>query len=179
VIGHRHSLAIKARLLFEPGVVVTAVNVLRRARRVGMPKAPVSRVERVVLTSDMTRPIREALTFASSLGAACTAVHIDVDPEQRERLERHWATAGYDMYLDIVESPFRGIVDPLVAYLHERRRLALPGTLIDVVIPEFVVAGRITQVLHNQTGLAIKAALSREPGIAITSVPFHLGREDA
>jgi hypothetical protein len=42
------------------------------------------------------------------------------------------------------------------------------------VIPEFVVPGRITQLLHNQTGLAIKGILAGEPGIAVTSVPFHL-----
>jgi hypothetical protein len=32
----------------------------------------------------------------------------------------------------------------------------------------------VTQLLHNQTGLAIKAVLAAEPGIAVTSVPFHL-----
>ncbi|MBA2336540.1 MAG: hypothetical protein H0V96_02075 [Acidimicrobiia bacterium] len=37
------------------------------------------------------------------------------------------------------------------------------------------VPGRITQVLHNQTGLAVKAVLAPEPGVAVTSVPFHLG----
>jgi hypothetical protein len=42
------------------------------------------------------------------------------------------------------------------------------------LIPEFVVPGRITQLLHNQTGLAIKAILAAEAGIAVSSVPFHL-----
>lgn len=62
----------------------------------------------------------------------------------------------------------------MVEYLRERRRTALPGTLICAVIPEFVVPGRITQILHNQTGLAIKGILAAEVGIAVTSVPFHL-----
>jgi hypothetical protein len=61
-----------------------------------------------------------------------------------------------------------------VRYLRERRRLATPGTLISAVIPEFVVPGRVTQLLHNQTGLAIKGTLAAEAGIAVTSVPFHL-----
>jgi hypothetical protein len=62
-----------------------------------------------------------------------------------------------------------------VRYLRVRRRAAAPGTLISVLIPEFIVPGRIAQFLHNQTGLAIKGALAGEPGIALTSVPFHLG----
>jgi len=172
--AHRHSFAIKSRLLFEPGVVVTDLNVLRRSRRSRLRSIPVSRIEQVVLISDMTRPIREALTYAQSLGRSVTAVHIDVDTAQRERLEQQWREAGYEFDLEVVASPFRSIVDPLVTYLRERRRTATPGTLIAAVIPEFVVPGRITQLLHNQTGLAIKGVLAAEPGIAVTSVPFHL-----
>ena len=63
---------------------------------------------------------------------------------------------------------------PLVAYVRDRKRLGLPGTLVNVVIPEFIVPGRVTQALHNQTGLAVKAVLAPEPGVAVTSVPFHL-----
>jgi hypothetical protein len=171
---HRHSLAIKSRLLFEPDVVVTDLNVLRRPRRSRLPQVPISRVEQVVLISDMTRPIREALTYAQTLGPPVTAVHIDVDAEQRTRLEGQWDAAGFDLPLVVIASEFRSIVDPLVAYLRQRRRLASPGTLISAVIPEFVVPGRVTQLLHNQTGLAIKGLLAGEPGIAVTSVPFHL-----
>jgi len=171
---HPHSLAIKARLLFEPHVVVTDLNVLKRPRRSRLPRVSISHVEQVVLISDMTRPIREALTYAQGLGTPTTAIHIDVDSAQRERVEHHWRAAGYEFPLEIVASPFREIVDPLVDYLRERRRKALPGTLICAVIPEFVVPGRITQILHNQTGLAIKGILAAEVGIAVTSVPFHL-----
>jgi amino acid transporter len=172
---HRHSLAIRLRLLFEPRVVVTDLNVLRRSRRSRLVRIPTRRVEQVVLVSDLTRPIREALAYAQRLGPPVTAVHIDVDPEQRNRLERDWRNSGVMMRLEVLDSPYRGIVGPLVRYLRVRRRAAAPGTLISVLIPEFIVPGRITQLLHNQTGLAIKRALAGEPGIALTSVPFHLG----
>ena len=172
--AHRHSLGIKSRLLFERDVVVTDLNVLRRSRHRRLTPVPVSRVEQVVLVSDMTRPIREALTYAQRLGPSVTALHLDVDSAQRDRLERQWAEAGYEFPLVVIPSDFRSIVDPLVQYLRQQRRAAAPGTLISAVIPEFVVPGRITQLLHNQTGLAIKGILAGEPGIAVTSVPFHL-----
>jgi len=63
-LSHRHSLAIKARLLLEPGVVVTDLNVLRRSLRTALAPVPINRVEQVVLISDLTRPIREALSYA-------------------------------------------------------------------------------------------------------------------
>lgn len=173
-LAHRTSLAIKARLLFEPGVVVTDLNVLARSRRSRLPAVPLGRIEQVVVVADLTRPTREAVAYAQGLGVATRAVHIDVDDEQRSRLEGHWSRSGIDIELDVVPSPYRAIVDPLVGYLRERRRTAPPGTLINVVIPEFIVPGRVTQLLHNQTGLAIKGALAGEAGIAVTSVPFHL-----
>jgi hypothetical protein len=180
--AHRHSLAIKSRLLFEPGVVVTDLNVMRRSRRSKLLSVPIGRIEQIVLISDMTRPIREALTYAQSLGSPVTAVHIDVDPTQRDKLRQQWELAGYDLPLVILTSPYRNIIEPLVTYLRERRRTAAPGTLISAIIPEFVVPGRFTQLLHNQTGLAIKGVLAGEAGIAVTSVPFHLrprnGRHD-
>jgi hypothetical protein len=175
--AHRHSLAIKSRLLFEHGVVVTDLNVLRRSRRSRMTQVPISRIEQVVLVSDMTRPIREALSYAQRLGPRVTAVHLDVDATQREQLQRQWEESGYEFPLVVIPSPYRSIVEPMVEYLRERRRTAIPGTLISAIIPEFIVPGRITQLLHNQTGLAIKGVLASEPGIAVTSVPFHLSTD--
>lgn len=171
---HRHSLVIKFRFLFSSRVVVTDVTHFRRRRRSGLVPVPLRQVELVVLVSDLTRPVREALMYAQSLGPPVHAVHVDVEDLQRERVLKDWAKAEMDMPLEMLQSPYRGIVDPLIEYLRERRRVALPGTLINVVIPEFIVEGRITQMLHNQTGLAIKGVLAREPGIAVTSVPFHL-----
>ncbi len=125
--AHRHSLAIKSRLLFEPGVVVTDLNVPVRSRRSKLPRVPTRKIEQVVLVSDMTRPIREALTYAQSLGPPVTAIHIDVDEAQRDRLERQWVEAGYELPLVVISSPYRSIVSPLVRYLRDRRRAASPG----------------------------------------------------
>jgi hypothetical protein len=43
-----------------------------------------------------------------------------------------------------------------------------------VVIPEFIVPGWLAQFLHNQTAFAIKATLLFEPGVSVSSVPWHL-----
>jgi hypothetical protein len=155
-------------------VAVTDLTLLRRLRRRGITPVPLQRLETVVLISDLTRPVREALAYAVGLGTPVSAVHVDVEEGQRDRILRDWSESRFDMPLDVVPSPYRAIVEPLVTYLRDRRRRALPGTIINVVIPEFVVPGRIAQLLHNQTGLAIKGMLAPEPGIAVTSVPFHL-----
>jgi len=47
-----------------------------------------------------------------------------------------------------------------------------PDDLITVVIPEFVVTKWYTQVLHNQTALALKGRLLFRPHTVVTSVPI-------
>lgn len=173
-ITHRHSLAIKARLLLEPGVVVTEVNVPPRSRHSRLPEVPINRLEIDVLVTDLTRPIRTALAYARRTTAPTVAVHIDIEDSQSERIRDEWQGLDDSPVLEFVPSPYREIVDPVTAYIREHRRRSLPGTIVNVIIPEFIVPGRVAHFLHNQTGLALKAALAREPGIAVTSVPFHL-----
>lgn len=176
---HRHGLAIKARLLFERNVVVTDFTLLRRGRRAPSVPATLVRSECVVLISDLTRPIREAVSYAAGLGLPLRAVHIAVEARQTERVLRDVSVLGPEIPFDLVRSPFRGIVDPLKEYLHELCARSPAGTVINVVLPEFIVPGRWTQFLHNQTALAIKAALAPEQGIVVTSVPFHLSPRPA
>lgn len=47
---------------------------------------------------------------------------------------------------------------------------------VTVLIPEFVVDKWYTNILHNQSALALKAALLGRRGTVVTSVPYHLGR---
>ncbi len=173
---HRHLLAIKTRLLFEPRAIVTDVTQLPSRRRRGITPAPLRRIEHLVLVSDLTRPIREAIDYSTSLGNPVRCVHIDVDDIQRDRLVAAWAEDRIPLPLEVVPSPYRSIAEPLVGHVREVRRNCLPGTLVNVIIPEFIVEGRLSQLLHNQTGLSIKGVLAPEPGVAVTSVPFHLAR---
>ena len=46
-----------------------------------------------------------------------------------------------------------------------------PDDIITVVIPEVVVTTWYTNVLHNQSALALKARLLYRPNTVVTSVP--------
>jgi hypothetical protein len=56
-----------------------------------------------------------------------------------------------------------------------RRHTARDGTVVTVMLPEVVVSHRWEQVLHCQSALLFKRLLLFEPGVVVTSVPFHLG----
>ncbi|HJU82125.1 MAG TPA: APC family permease [Acidimicrobiia bacterium] len=179
IFTHPHSLILKALLLFEPGVVVTDLTVVQNRRAHQLQQANISRHVLVVTVSEVTRPTLDALEYAKQLrpdGLHC--VHVDVDEQQRERVEAAWREHHLEPELEIVESPYRGITRPLMRYVRRRRRDEPPGTLINVLLPEFIVSGRLGQLLHNQTGLAIKGIFAAEPDVAVTSVPFHLPTAD-
>ena len=117
VLSHPNLLLLKARLLFEPGIAVTDLTSFKRRRRSGLPQVPMRRVELVVLVSDLTRPIRDAIAYAESLGPPVRTVHIDVDDTQRDKVVDQWATAGYPYELELVPSPYREVTSPLVGYV--------------------------------------------------------------
>jgi hypothetical protein len=77
--------------------------------------------------------------------------------------------------LTIVESPYRSLVGPLLAYI-DAMHAQHPGKVLTVILPEMVQAHWWEQVLHNQTALRLKAALLFRPGVVVADVPYHLRR---
>ena len=174
VFSHPHSLLLKALLVFEPGVAVTDLTMVK-SRRSSAAQTAITRHVVVLTVSEVTRPTLEALEYARQLRPdRLHCVHIEVDEQQRERVQGAWLKTGLTEELEVISSPYRGITRPLVRYVRRRRRDEPTGTLINVMLPEFIVPGRLGQLLHNQTGLAIKGAFAAEPEVAVTSVPFHL-----
>ncbi|MCL6647685.1 MAG: APC family permease [Chloroflexi bacterium] len=135
----------------------------------------------VIPIAKLNVPALQAIAFARATAGdgTVTAVHITDDPAAAEQLREQWARAGFDdAELVIIESPFRSLTRPFLAYLDALRE-AYPTDQVIVVLPEFVPAHWWEHLLHNQTALRLRAALFFEPGIIVTSIPYHLGREGA
>ena len=78
-----------------------------------------------------------------------------------------------DIQLLIIESPYRSLIRPMLAYMDTIRERH-PGDTLTLVLPEFLVAHWWEYILHNQTAFRLKAALLFRPGIVVTDVPQHL-----
>ena len=76
--------------------------------------------------------------------------------------------------LTVLESPWRSLVEPVIEYLRTVRAERHLDT-VTVVIPEFATARWWHKLLHNQSGLMLKFALMREPGVVVINVRYHLG----
>jgi amino acid transporter len=133
----------------------------------------------VVPVSGMHRGTLAALRFARSLSKDVAAVLIDVEPNVTGRVREKWATWGHGIPLVVLDSPYRSIIAPLLAYLDQvDGREPERGPAV-VVLPEFVPARWWHHLLHNQTALMIKAVLTYRPGRnregrIIIDVPYYL-----
>jgi amino acid transporter len=116
-----------------------------------------------------------ARSIARDLDDIVSAVHITDDPEAAEVLRRQWEEWQCGVQLTIVESPYRSLVGPLLAYI-DAMHAQFPNKTLTVILPEMVPAHWWEQVLHNQTALRLKAALLFRPGVVVANVPYHLRR---
>ncbi len=128
----------------------------------------------LVPIADLNRPALQTLAYARSITDRVIAVYIATGEEDRARMRRKWEAWGDSdgVPLAIVDSPYRTIVGPLLAYIDEIDA-ADPFDTLTVVLPEFVPEHWWDNVLHNQTALRIKGALLFRPGTVVTSVPYH------
>jgi len=124
----------------------------------------------------LNRPALQTLAYARSITGHVIAVYIANGAEDAARMRATWDAwdDGAQAPLTIVDSPYRTIMGPLLAYIDEVDAED-PFDTLTVVLPEFVPAHWWDNLLHNQTALRIKGALFFRPGTVVTSVPYHLG----
>jgi hypothetical protein len=127
----------------------------------------------LVPVASMDLPSMRALAYAASLQQAVLAVHVSPTDEEAERFREYWSTWGEHLPLEVVVSPYRAIVAPLVNYIESLHRLG-PDLTLTVILPEIVVRRPWQRILHNRTAPRLRRALRQLPKSVVTTVPFHL-----
>ena len=162
-------LALKFRLLSEPGVVVADVPVVRGTAE-PQPRRLIARV----LVSGVNAASMRAVNYARTLGVdEVRAVHFAFSPEDAGQFEDEWRQHGPRIPLEIDDAPYRDVGVPLLQYL--RDLTAEEGTEVLVVMPELFTRGW-RRLLHNQKALYVKRLLLFEPHVILASVPYQLLR---
>ena len=131
----------------------------------------------IIPIAAMNQVTLRTIAYARSITKNVVGVHVASDEEAEEvaELEQQWKEWVADVPLVVVESPYRSLTRPLLAYIDALHRQQADRVLT-VVLPEFVPAHWWEHLLHNQTALRLKGALLGRPGIVVISVPYHLDR---
>jgi len=144
--------------------------------------APPHREERVVVPiSGLSRAVVQAVNVGRSISSDVRAVLVVDDHAYAEQVRDEWARQVPGVSLVIVESPYRALTGPFLAYLDVLDQAWSPdkdAPITFVVIPEYVPRHWWERILYNQTTSQLRRALLGRPNTVITNVPYR-GEEPA
>ena len=136
--------------------------------------AGAARHQKVIIPVDqINRAVLRTVAYAKSISDNVTAIHITDDRERGDALRRRWEEFVLDTPIVVIESPFRALAEPILAYVDALDR-AQADQMITVVLPEFVTRRPWERVLHNQLALRLKKALLGRPNTVVIDVPYRL-----
>jgi amino acid transporter len=124
--------------------------------------------------SGVHRGTLAALRYARALSEDVTAVYVSIDLAEAERVQRKWDLWGEGVRLVILSSPYRLLLEPLLAYIEEIATQRQPNETITIVVPQFVPRRWWRNFLHSQTATLLRLALLFKRGIVITDVPYQV-----
>ena len=128
----------------------------------------------VLLIGGVHRGVLHALKYARSLSDDITAVYVAVDPVETEKVMKKWQYWGDGVRLQIIDSPYRRLLEPLKGYIDHMAELTGPGQMLTVVVPHFIPERRIYNTLHMNTAELLRKSLIEKHDIVIMEVPYHL-----
>ena len=135
------------------------------------------REERVIVpVPGINRAVVQAINVGRSIAPDVLAVLVSDDSEAASRTRERWEAELPDVPLVIVESPYRALVGPLLAYLD-----VLDDTwpkdkeepITFVVIPEFVARSWWERILYNQSARRLRSALLGRRHTVVVNVPYR------
>jgi hypothetical protein len=135
------------------------------------------REERVVVpVNGINRAVVQAVVFGQAIADDVRAVFVTVDRAEGEELRARWERQVPGVPLVIVESPYRALVGPVLAYLDVLDQAwppDRPAPVTIVVLPEYVARHWWDRLLYNQTARRLKAALLGREHTVVADVPYR------
>jgi amino acid transporter len=159
-VGHQYAASARS-LEMRPGGAVPQPHRHNRA---------------IIPIPGVNRAVVQALNVARSITTDIRAVYVSDDSKKSDEVRERWAVAVPDVPLVVVESPYRAVIAPLVAYLdildrtwpseHEE-----PVTFI--LIPEYVARNWWERLLYNQAAKQMRSTLLGRPHTVVINVPYR------
>ncbi len=138
--------------------------------------APVREERVIVPVPSLNRAVVRAVNVGRSIAENVIAVYISENPDASARMRERWERQVPGVPIVIVESPYRALAGPLLAYLEVLDR-AWPPDKVDpvtfVVIPEYVARHWWERILYNQSARRLRSMLLGRPNTVVVDVPYR------
>jgi amino acid transporter len=135
------------------------------------------REQRVVIpVNGINRAVIQAVNFGRTMSRDVRAVFVTEDTEEGEAIRDRWERQVPGVPLVIVESPYRAVISPVLAYLDVLDQAWPPdkeAPITIVVLPEYVARHWWERLLYNQTAKRLKQAILGREHTVIADVPYR------
>ncbi|HEX9550419.1 MAG TPA: APC family permease [Candidatus Limnocylindrales bacterium] len=135
------------------------------------------REERVIVPiPGINRAVIHAINVGRSIAPDVRAVLVSDEPEEAAEIRQRWERQMPDVPLVVVESPYRALVGPLIAYLDVLDAAWPPekeAPITFVVIPEYVARSWWERLLYNQSAKRLRVALLGRAQTVVVAVPYR------
>ncbi len=115
----------------------------------------------------------KAVNYANTISSDVTVLHVCRYPKHAEELRKEWVDMNIPLRLEIIENPYRDIVNPLMGYIYEREKDVQPGENITVVMIKYITSKWYDRFLHSQTVYFLEQKLSRFKNVSTVLLPYH------
>jgi len=144
---------------------------------------PLHREERVIIpVPGVNRAVVQAVNVGRTITDDLRAVFISEDPDDAVRVRADWERQVPGVPLVVIESPYRALAGPLVAYLDVLDHAwpaDRPEPITFVVLPEYVAKNWWERILYNQSARRLRARLLGRPRTVVVNVPYRRGDPEA
>lgn len=134
----------------------------------------ISRQRVLIPVSGMHRGTLQALRYARTISDDITAVHVSIDQQETEKLQKKWDIWGEGYRLVILESPYRLFIEPLLNYIVDIDEDRQPNEVISIIVPQFVPKHWWNNFMHARAADTLRKVLLNHPEIVITEVPYQV-----
>ncbi len=139
--------------------------------------SPPHREERVVVPiPGLNRAAIQAINVARSIDDDIRAVFISDNPAEAASVREAFERQVPGVLLVVVESPYRALAGPLLAYLDVLDAAWPPdkeAPITFVVIPEYVARSWWERILYNQASKRLRTVLLGRPHTVVVNVPYR------
>lgn len=128
----------------------------------------------LILVNRLQKPVIKAIDYAMAATHDKTlAIHIAVNKEESEALQRQWQKHEIPIPLVIIESPYRTFASPVAQFIKEYRA-SHGSSIVTVYLPQYIVGHWWESILHNRRSRRIANQLMLVHGVSINLVPWLL-----
>ncbi|MGJ3205623.1 APC family permease [Geobacillus thermoleovorans] len=127
----------------------------------------------IIPISGVSKVVAQSVQYARSISDDITALSIIFDEKDEQKLRQKWEKFYPDIPLEVIYSPYRTILSPLLEYITKAEKEA-DRAPVTVLLPQFIVKKWWHTFLHNQTAIILRFFLIMKKDVVIATLPYHL-----